>query len=69
METSTKSLRPTNKWVAARIVAAAGLLTLLVTTDAWDDEEWIALIALVSEALVSYLVPNANTPGGVPLKQ
>ena len=63
-----KSKRPTNKWLAARVTAAAGVIILFITTDKWDDEEWIATVTLASEALVSYLVPNADTPGGVPVK-
>lgn len=65
----TKSSVPTNKWIAARVTAVAGILILFITTDKWNDEEWIATVTLVSEALVSYLVPNANTPGGVPAKK
>jgi hypothetical protein len=60
-----KSRLPTNKWLAARVAAAAGIIILFITTDKWDDEESIATVTLVSEALVSYLVPNADTPGGV----
>ena len=63
-----KSLLPTNKWLAARVTAAAGIVILFITTDKWDDEEWIATVTLVAEALVSYLVPNKETAGGVPLK-
>jgi hypothetical protein len=61
-----KGKRPTNKWIAARVTAIAGIAIMAVTTDGWDDEETVAAITLVSEALVSYLVPNADTPGGVP---
>lgn len=64
----TKSSLPTNKWLAARVTAAAGIIILFITTDKWDDEEWIATVTLVSEALVAYLVPNKDTPGGVPTK-
>jgi hypothetical protein len=60
-----KSLVPTNKWIAARVTALAGLIILFITTDTWDDEEWIALVTLVSEAIVSYLVSNTDAPGGV----
>lgn len=64
----TKTLIPTRKWVAARIVALAGIATMWATTSGWDVEETIALIALLSEAGTSYLLPNLNTPGGVPTK-
>src|SRR3712207_4720071 len=59
-----KSLLPTNKWMAARVTAIAGVIILFITTDKWDDEEWIATVTLVAEALVSYLVPNAATENG-----
>ncbi len=64
-----KSPFPTNKWLAARVTAAAGIIILFITTDNWDDEEWIATVTLISEALVSYLVPNDSAPGGVKPKQ
>ncbi len=57
---------PTNKWYAARITAIAGIAIMYVTTDGWDDEETVAAITLVSEALIAYLVPNSPKPGGVP---
>jgi hypothetical protein len=62
----TKGKRPTNKWIAARVTAIAGIAIMAVTTDGWDDEETVAAITLVSEAIISYLVPNSDTPGGVP---
>lgn len=65
----TKSAVPTKKWFATQIAAVAALLTMWVTTGAWDMEETIALIGLLTQAGLSYLVPNDNTPGGVPVKQ
>ena len=53
---------PTRKWIAARITALTGLLTMWVSTGSWDREESIALIALVSAASVAYLTPNAKDP-------
>jgi hypothetical protein len=59
-----KSWRPTNKWIAARVTALAGIVILLITTDSWDDEESIATVTFISEAVVSYLVANESTPSG-----
>jgi hypothetical protein len=64
-----KSVWPTRKWFAAQVVAIGALLTMYVTTDGWDDEETVALIGLVVQAFTTYLVPNQDTPGGVPLKR
>lgn len=49
---------PSNKYLAARVTAIAGLLTMWATTGSWDTEETVALIALCSEAAISYLTPN-----------
>lgn len=57
---------PTRKWWAARIVAGGTLLTLFIQTDSWDKEEWIMLVGLITEAAVSYLLPNDKTVGGAP---
>ena len=54
--------------VVARIVALGAIATLWVTTDSWNDEETVALIAFVVEALISYVTPNHATEGGVPTK-
>lgn len=51
-------MTPSRKWVAARITALAGVLIMWVTTGGWDAEESVALITLVSESAVAYLVPN-----------
>jgi hypothetical protein len=64
----TSSL-PTRKWWAAQVVALGALLTLWVTTGHWAKDETIALIGFVVQAIATYLVPNLDTPGGVPQKQ
>lgn len=51
---------PTRKWLAARVAAGAAVATMTVVTGGFDDEETLAGIALVAEALVSYLIPNAE---------
>lgn len=66
---SLKSWAPTRKWVAALITGLLAIAGTAVATDGWDDEEWAAAITLGSTLAVSYLTPNENTPGGVPLKK
>ena len=63
-----KSKWPTNKWWAATVTAIAGLLTTWATTQGWTKEMSGVAIALVGQRIVAYLVPNSDTPGGVPLK-
>jgi hypothetical protein len=63
-----KSLLPTNKWIVTQITALAALLTAYVQVGAWNKELTIALIGLVSQALIGYIAPNASTPGGVRIK-
>lgn len=60
---------PTRKWWAARVAALAALIVMYITTDGgWDDEEWVALVGLIAEGVISYLVPNARTVGGAPAR-
>lgn len=49
---------PSRKWAAARITALTGLAVMWATTGSWDVEETVAAITLVSEAALSYLIPN-----------
>ncbi len=63
-----KSNRPTNKWFATQVTALAALATMYFTTGGWDVEENISLVGIVAQAAISWLVPNDNTPGGVPPK-
>jgi hypothetical protein len=64
-----KSWGPTRKWWAATVIGVAGLVTLWIQKGHWDSEVSVALVALLSQRIVSYLVPNQDTPGGVPLKK
>lgn len=58
---------PTRKWLAARVTAAGALAVMLLTGDSSvSDPETVAIIGFCVEGVVSYLVPNAPTPGGVP---
>lgn len=64
-----KSPAPTRKWLAAQITAAVGVILMLVTGDpAVTDPEKVAIGTFIVQALTTYLVPNENTPGGVPRK-
>lgn len=49
---------PSRKWFATQVTAIAALPTMWITTQSWDVEESVALIDLVSQAAVGYLVPN-----------
>lgn len=51
-------MKPTNKWLVARITGLTALLTMWATTGSWDLEETVALIGLLSEAAISWLTPN-----------
>ena len=64
-----KSYWPTRKWLVTQVTALTALLIAWVTADAWDKTLTIALIGLISQAIIGYLVPNQNTPGGVPLQK
>jgi hypothetical protein len=67
MEAPVKSWVPTRKWFAAQAVAIAGIATSYVDSG-WDATETKLCIAVAVQAVVTYLLPNESTPGGVPLK-
>jgi hypothetical protein len=62
-------LWPTRKWWAALITAAAAWVVNYIQEGMFDKTIIIALIGVVAQAAVSYLVPNSNDPGGVPPKR
>lgn len=51
-------MAPSRKWVVAQVTALAAIAVMWVTTNNWDDEETIALIGWVVQAVTSYLTPN-----------
>jgi hypothetical protein len=59
--------RPTNKWWAALVTVAGSWVVNLITAGAFTKTIAIALVGIVSQMTVAYLVPNDNTPGGVPI--
>jgi hypothetical protein len=63
-----KSRCPTNKWMATQVTAVAALLTAWVTAGGWNKTLSITLIGVVGQAIVSYVLPNGDAPGGVPAK-
>jgi hypothetical protein len=60
---------PTRKWWAAFVTALAAFLVNWIQAGELSKEILIALVGVCAQAAVSYLVPNAPTPGGVPVKK
>jgi hypothetical protein len=58
---------PTNKWWAALVTVAGTWVVSLITAGAFTKTIAIALVGIVAQMTVAYLVPNDSTPGGVPL--
>jgi hypothetical protein len=56
---------PTHKWIAAQVVALAGIATSAIDSG-WDATETKLCIAWAVQAGVTYLLPNDSAPGGVP---
>jgi len=55
-------LYPTRKWWAAQISATTTLAVGWVNAGRWDKPLTIAAIGVVSQAAVTYLVPNREAP-------
>jgi hypothetical protein len=49
---------PSRKWFATQVTALTALALMWVTTGSWDQEETIAVIGVVSQAALAYLIPN-----------
>ena len=64
-----KSKMPNNKWLATQVTALAALLTGWVTAGVWNKTLTITLIGLVGQAIVSYIMPNAELAEGAPAKR
>ena len=64
-----KSRWPTNKWLATQVTALVALLTGWVTASVWNKTLSATLIGIAGQAIVSYLLPNVDGPGGVPAKK
>jgi uncharacterized protein involved in response to NO len=63
---ASKTWFPTRKWLAAQVVAL-GAIASSWAASGWDGTETNLMIAWVIQAAVTYLLPNQDTPGGVPL--
>jgi hypothetical protein len=66
---AVKSWWPTKKWWAALVTVAGSWVANLITAGAFSKTIAIALVGIVSQMIVAYLVPNDNTLGGVPLRK
>ena len=56
---------PSRKWLATQVTAFAALLTAYVTAGSWNTTLSISLIGLATQAIVGYLLPNAEAaPSG-----
>jgi len=64
-----KSLLPTRKWWAAFVTSVAGVVVMWISAGAFSVEVKIALVWAIAQAAITWLIPNADTPGGVPLKK
>ncbi len=50
------------------VTSLAALAINVVQAGTFNKEITIALIGFLAQAVVAYIVPNNDTPGGVPLK-
>jgi hypothetical protein len=64
-----KSLLPTRKWWAAFATSVAGIVVMAISVGGFSKEVGIALTWAVAQAVFTWLVPNQDTPGGVPVKK
>jgi hypothetical protein len=67
--TSSRAFWPTRKWWAALITALAAFLINWIQAGQFSREIAIALVGVLAQAAVAYVVPNQDTPGGVPGKK
>jgi hypothetical protein len=58
--------RPTNKWLAGLVTIAGTWVVNLITAGAFTKTIAIALVGIITQIIVAYLVPNDKTSGGVP---
>jgi len=53
---------PSRKWWATQVTALTGLITSWILVGAWNQQLSIAVVTLVGQALVGYLIPLSSTP-------
>jgi hypothetical protein len=64
-----KTNKPTKKWWATQITALTAWLIALIQNDFnFDTTILIALVGILSQAAIGWLVSNSDEPGGVPTK-
>ena len=62
-----KSLRPTRKWWATQVTAVSAWLVALIQAGYEVSTTLaIAAVGIVAQAIIGWLFPNEDTPGGVP---
>jgi hypothetical protein len=59
---------PTRKWFAAFVTGCGTIATAIILTG-FTDSIKVGIVGFLVERAVSYITPNAPTPGGVPLKK
>jgi hypothetical protein len=57
---------PTRKWFAATVVALGTIATAVIQAGGFDTTTEIALVGLVVQRVVAYLVPNDSEGPGDP---
>ncbi|GAA1016256.1 hypothetical protein Aple_020870 [Acrocarpospora pleiomorpha] len=67
--TTQKTWRPTNKWWAMLVTASGAVAVNWINAGEFDKQIAIALVGVVVQAVATYLLPNQDTPGGVPVKR
>jgi hypothetical protein len=68
VDSAQKSWLPTRKWFAATFTALGAIAVLWIQEGGLTMAVGIALVGAIVQALVTYVLPNENTPGGVPLR-
>lgn len=65
-----KSWMPTRKWWVTTVTAVGTIVVAALTGDGINtDAETILVVGIVVQRVVGYIIPNEDTPGGVPLVQ
>ncbi|HEY7050352.1 MAG TPA: hypothetical protein VH373_24265 [Jatrophihabitantaceae bacterium] len=60
------SLIPSRKWIATQVTALAALIVAWINAGSWDKTLMIALVGLISQAIIGYLLPNGEPPASPP---
>lgn len=66
---SRKSWKPTKKWLAALTASVTSIALSVIASGEFGETEESAVKVAVVALVIAYLFPNADTPGGVPLKK